>query len=144
MALLQKVGVAHLAGRKPRTFSGGEAQRVAVARALARSPKLVLLDEPFSALDPNTRRRLRAGIERIWLQTGKTILFVTHDIDEALILADRIVLLSNKPTRVLEEIRIFAPRPRDVAADPSLFAIKKRLQDLFRSLEPQPTEESSP
>jgi NitT/TauT family transport system ATP-binding protein len=144
--LLALVGLADSAAKYPLMLSGGERQRVAIARALAVDPSIVLLDEPFSALDPNTRRRLRAEIERIWLQTRKTILFVTHDIDEALILADRIVLLSNKPTRVLEEIRVAAPRPRaqaDLAADPSLAAIKQRLQDLFRSLEPQPTREST-
>ncbi|MBK7474433.1 MAG: ABC transporter ATP-binding protein [Betaproteobacteria bacterium] len=121
---------------------GGERQRVAIARALAVDPAIILFDEPFSALDPNTRRRLRAEIERIWLETKKTILFVTHDIDEALTLADRIVLLSNKPTRVLEDIRIAAPRPRNLNDDHALAAIKTRLQDLFRSLEPATTEDS--
>ena len=141
-ALLALVGLADAADKYPLMLSGGERQRVAIARALAVDPSIVLLDEPFSALDPNTRRRLRAEIERIWLDTKKTILFVTHDIDEALILADRIVLLSNKPTRVLQEIRVDAPRPRNVESDPSLRASRERLQDLFRSLEPESTEES--
>ncbi|MDA1118281.1 MAG: ABC transporter ATP-binding protein, partial [Proteobacteria bacterium] len=114
-----------------------ERQRVAIARALAVDPAIILMDEPFSALDPNTRRRLRAEIERIWQQTGKTIVFVTHDIDEALTLADRIVLMSNKPTRVLETIPVGAARPRDLKADPALRAARERLQDLFRSLEPE-------
>ena len=140
--LLALVGLSDSAAKYPLMLSGGERQRVAIARALAVDPAIILLDEPFSALDPNTRQRLRAEIERIWLETKKTILFVTHDIDEALVLADRIVLLSNKPTRVLEDIRVAAPRPRDLNADQDLRAIKARLQDLFRSLEPVTSEES--
>ena len=93
-------------------LSGGERQRVAIARALAVDPKIVLMDEPFSALDPNMRGRMRVEMERIWLETGKTVVFVTHDIDEALQLADRTVVLSNKPTRVLEIIELQTPRPR--------------------------------
>jgi len=141
--LLALVGLGDSAARYPLTLSGGERQRVAIARALAVDPSIVLLDEPFSALDPNTRRRLRAELERIWLETRKTVLFVTHDIDEALILADRIVLMSNKPTRVLEDIRVAAPRPRDLNGNQALRAIKEHLQDLFRSLEPATMEESS-
>ena len=139
--LLALVGLRDAAAKYPLMLSGGERQRVAIARALAVDPSIILLDEPFSALDPNTRRRLRGEIERIWLETKKTVLFVTHDIDESVTLADRIVLLSNKPTRVLEEIRVPAPRPRNlnVAADsnPQLAPIKAHLQDLFRSLEPE-------
>jgi len=141
--LLALVGLAESAAKYPLMLSGGERQRVAIARALAVDPSIVLLDEPFSALDPNARGRLRSEIERIWLETKKTVLFVTHDIDEALVLADRIVLLSNKPTRVIEDIRIDAPRPRNLESNPSLRAIKERLQHLFRSLEPAHTEEST-
>ena len=133
--LLALVGLSDAAAKYPLMLSGGERQRVAIARALAVDPSIVLMDEPFSALDPNTRRRLRSEIERIWLDTGKTILFVTHDIDEAVTLADRIVLLSNKPTRVLETIRVDAPRPRVLNTD-GIVAIRHHLQDLFRSLEP--------
>ena len=137
--LLAMVGLSEAAAKYPLMLSGGERQRVAIARALAVDPSIVLMDEPFSALDPNTRRRLRAEIERIWLETGKTILFVTHDIDEAVTLADRIVLLSNKPTHVLETICIDTPRPRVLESD-GLVAIRKHLQDLFRSLEPAEVE----
>ena len=141
LELLALVGLRDAAEKYPSMLSGGERQRVAIARALAVDPSIILLDEPFSALDPNTRHRLRAEIERIWLETGKTVLFVTHDIDEAVILADRIVLMSNKPTRVLETIRIDAPRPRnlnpaDSDPDPDLASVKSHLQQLFRSLEP--------
>ena len=134
--LLALVGLADSAGKYPSMLSGGERQRVAIARALAVEPSIVLMDEPFSALDPNTRRRLRAEIERIWQRTGRTVLFVTHDIDEALTLADRIVLLSNKPTRVLEIVAVDAPRPRRPADDPRLAALRDRLHTLFQSLEP--------
>ena len=134
--LLALVGLADAAAKYPLMLSGGERQRVAIARALAVDPEIILMDEPFSALDPNTRRRLRSEIERIWQATGKTIVFVTHDIDEALTLADRIVLMSNKPTRVLDTITVDAARPRDLKADVGLRAARDRLQQLFRSLEP--------
>ena len=135
--LLATVGLADAASKYPLMLSGGERQRVAIARALAVDPSIILMDEPFSALDPNTRRRLRAEIERIWQATGKTIVFVTHDIDEALTLAERIVLMSNKPTRVLDTITVNAARPRDLKNDAGLRAARDHLQQLFRSLEPE-------
>jgi len=134
-ALLELVGLGRDAEKYPLMLSGGERQRVAIARALAVDPKIVLMDEPFSALDPNTRRRMRVEIERIWQSTGKTIVLVTHDIDEALVLADRVVLLSNKPTHVLETIELPFARPRRVD-DPSLATLRTRLLTLFQSLEP--------
>jgi NitT/TauT family transport system ATP-binding protein len=110
--LLALVGLAHDAHKYPSMLSGGERQRVAIARALAVDPQIVLMDEPFSALDPNTRQRLRAEMERVWQTTGKTVVFVTHDVDEALQLADRIIVLSSKPTRVVDVLDVRAPRPR--------------------------------
>jgi NitT/TauT family transport system ATP-binding protein len=142
--LLALVGLANSAHKYPSMLSGGERQRVAIARALAVEPDIVLMDEPFSALDPNTRRRLRQEIERIWQQTGRTVLFVTHDIEEALVLADRIVLLSNKPTRVLEDIAIDAPRPRHPSTHPGLIALRERLTRRFASLEPTHLKEDDP
>jgi NitT/TauT family transport system ATP-binding protein len=115
-------------------LSGGERQRVAIARALSVEPKIVLMDEPFSALDPNMRSRMRVEMERIWLKTGKTVVFVTHDIEEALQLADRTVVLSNKPTRVLEIIELQKGRPRALA-DRDLDTRREKLVNLFRSLE---------
>jgi len=96
------------------------------------------MDEPFSALDLNTRRRLRAELVSIWQQTGKTVVFVTHDIEEALVLADRILLLSNKPTRVLETLAVTAPRPRDLAGSAELQRQRARLHELFTQLEAEP------
>jgi molybdate transport system ATP-binding protein len=108
MALLQKVGVAHLATRRPRTFSGGEAQRVAVARALARSPKLVLLDEPFSALDRDLRAQLIALVRSVVAELNVPIVHVTHSVGEARQLADQVIRIEKgkivaqgKPDEVL-------------------------------------------
>src|ERR1044071_5266293 len=135
--LLRLVGLGDDSHKYPSMLSGGERQRVAIARALAVDPKIVLMDEPFSALDPNMRLRMRSEMERIWLETGKTVVFVTHDIEESLQLADRIVVLSNKPTRVLEIIELQTPRPRALS-DPALDTHRQKLVKLFRSLE-QPT-----
>jgi len=133
--LLKMVGLADSGAKYPLMLSGGERQRVAIGRALAVEPSIMLLDEPFSALDPNTRRRLRSEIERIWQETGVTVVFVTHDIDEAITLADRVILMSNKPTRVLDTIAITEARPRDVNGNAALRALRHRLHDLFSSLE---------
>ena len=134
-ALLELVGLGRDMGKYPAMLSGGERQRVAIARALSVDPHVVLMDEPFSALDLNTRRRLRAEIISIWRETGKTVVFVTHDIDEALVLADRVLLLSDKPTRILETIEINESRPRDIDSAPSLKRQRIHLIGLFRQLE---------
>jgi NitT/TauT family transport system ATP-binding protein len=140
--LLRLVGLVGETLKYPSMLSGGERQRVAIARALAVDPKIVLMDEPFSALDPNMRARMRAEMERIWMQTGKTVVFVTHDIDEALQLADRIIVFSAKPTRVLETIEVSAPRPR-VIGGPDVEEIRTQLVKLFQSIEhPQFAQES--
>ena len=133
-ALLSLVGLAGDTHKFPAMLSGGERQRVAIARALAVDPKIVLMDEPFSALDPNMRARMRIEMERIWLETGKTVVFVTHDIDEALQLADRIVVLSNKPTRVLDIIELKTARPRPPGGR-AVDTHREELVKLFRSLE---------
>ena len=106
------VGLAETAGRWPHQLSGGQRQRVALARALAVDPEILLMDEPFSALAAATRESLQAELVRIRAATGKTILFVTHDIEEAIWLADRVVVLSGKPGRIVTEHRIDTPHPR--------------------------------
>jgi len=111
--LLDLVGLGRDRHKSPAMLSGGERQRVSIARALAVDPRIILMDEPFSALDVHTRRRMRMEIIDIWKKTRKTIVFVTHEIDEALDLADRIVVLSAKPTRMLETVVLKSPRPRD-------------------------------
>lgn len=140
--LLHLVGLAGDAGKYPSMLSGGERQRVAIARALAVDPKIILMDEPFSALDPNMRGRMRTEMERIWLETGKTVVFVTHDVDEALQLADRTVLLSNKPTRVLDILELRTPRPRTLD-DHDLDTHRQRVIKLFQSIEPTGNEKET-
>jgi len=135
---LALVGLAQDSGKYPRMLSGGEKQRVAIARALAVEPQIILMDEPFSALDPSTRQRMRDEIVAIWQQTGKTIVFVTHDVDEALTLADRILLLSKKPTRVIEQIILTTQRPRAPANDADFARRRADLIAMFAGLE-QPT-----
>jgi NitT/TauT family transport system ATP-binding protein len=116
-------------------LSGGERQRVALARALAVEPDIILMDEPLSALDINTRERLRDEVIRVWQSTGKTVIFVTHDLDEALYLADRVIILSDKPTRVLQCIELPRRRPRDLGRDPEIARIRGQMRDLFRGMQ---------
>jgi len=140
--LLNLVGLSADTGKYPSMLSGGERQRVSIARALAVDPQIVLMDEPFSALDPNMRGRMRSEMERIWLETGKTVVFVTHDIDEALQLADRTVVLSNKPTCVLEVLEFKTARPRGSSSH-ALDSQREKLVKLFRSLEASSAEKET-
>lgn len=142
--LLSLVGLASDMHKFPSMLSGGERQRVAIARALSVDPKIILMDEPFSALDLNTRQRLREEIISVWRTTGKTVVFVTHDIDEALVLADRVLLLSNKPTRLLETIEISEDRPRTIDTSEELRQHKAHLHALFRSLELETIDDTTP
>lgn len=135
LELLDLVGLSRDTAKYPRMLSGGERQRVSIARALAVDPDIVLMDEPFSALDPTTRARLRAEIISIWQKTSKTVLFVTHDVDEAVALADRILLLSNKPTVVREVVKIDAARPRLIDHDAELRALRDHLLHSFEQME---------
>jgi NitT/TauT family transport system ATP-binding protein len=130
--LLQMVGLGRDVNKFPAMLSGGERQRVAIARALAVDPSIILMDEPFSALDPDTRRRMRADLIQLWQETRKTIVFVTHDLDEALELADRIVLFSGKPTRILDVVDVGEPRPRTVSGSLSLRSAREHLLQLFK------------
>jgi ABC-type nitrate/sulfonate/bicarbonate transport system ATPase subunit len=112
MGYLRMVGLETHAKHYPGQMSGGQQQRVGIARALAISPKLMLMDEPFGALDALTRERLQGQLQQICLEQGLTVLFVTHSIDEAIYLSDRIVVMGTRPGRVLAEFRIALPKPR--------------------------------
>jgi NitT/TauT family transport system ATP-binding protein len=114
---MRVVGVEHLADRPAHLLSGGEQQRVAIARALAVQPDVLLMDEPLSALDVTTRRQLRAELVSLWRRTGLTIVFVTHDVDEAIAIGSRIVVFSPKPTRVLTDIQVDLPDERNPLSD---------------------------
>ncbi|MBP0577797.1 ABC transporter ATP-binding protein [Labrys sp. LIt4] len=111
--VLARVGLEGQGERWPKELSGGMAQRVAIARTLAARPSILLLDEPFSALDALTRASLQDHVARLWLEDRQTLLLVTHDIEEALLLADRIIVLAPRPGRIEEMVTVDLPRPRD-------------------------------
>jgi NitT/TauT family transport system ATP-binding protein len=115
-SLLELVHLASFAERRPHELSGGMRQRVAVARALAQHADILLMDEPFGSLDAMTRDLLHDELERIWQETGITIVFVTHDVREAVRLGDRILVLTSRPGRVASEVRVNLPRPRNIAS----------------------------
>jgi NitT/TauT family transport system ATP-binding protein len=106
-------------------------QRVAIARALAADPALLLMDEPFGAVDAQTREMLQTELLEIWEQTGKTVLFVTHDVEEAIKLADRIVVMAKEPGRVDQTVEVDLPRPRS-RSDPDFGGYYERVLDLIR------------
>ena len=126
-AMLTLVGLADLASRWPHQLSGGQRQRVSLARALTVEPEVLLMDEPFSALDSFTRENLQDELLRIRAATGRTVLFVTHDIDEAVYLADRVVVLNGRPAGIGAEVRIDLPQPRR-RRDPALAEIARQLR----------------
>lgn len=134
--LLERVGLQRFARVYPHQLSEGMRQRVAIARALAVDPDLLLMDEPFGALDEQTRLRLQEELLRIWENTGKTVLFVTHSIDEALVLADRIVVMSAQPGRIKANLAVPFARPRSLTAvrsDPRFAPIFSEIWDLLRN-----------
>ena len=128
--LLKAVGLGDFATKYPHHLSGGMKQRVSIARALAVEPVLLLMDEPFGALDAQTRYVMQQELLRIWSAYRKTVLFVTHSIDEALYLGDRVVIMTARPGRIKEDVLITQERPRDIAGA-EFGALRKRAMDLL-------------
>ncbi|HWK87974.1 MAG TPA: ABC transporter ATP-binding protein [Xanthobacteraceae bacterium] len=136
--VLQRVGLADHAKSWPRELSGGQAQRVAIARALAPRPKVLLLDEPFSALDAFTRASLQEHLLDLWEAFRPTLLLVTHDVEEAVFLADRVLVMRPKPGRFVAEIDLALARPRDRYGEALDLAKRRVLKALDHSLQAQP------
>jgi NitT/TauT family transport system ATP-binding protein len=139
---IQLVGLSKFAESYPHQLSGGMKQRVAIARALAPNPRVLLMDEPFGALDAQTRAAMQAHLLEIWRNVDVTILFITHDLDEAVFLADRIVVLKANPGEIQEIIEVPVPRPRSLAqvSSPEFLATRRRLEDLIHPPVTVPTE----
>ena len=131
---IQMVGLAGFEHAYPKELSGGMMQRVAIARALANDPEVLLMDEPFGALDAQTRVFMQELLLDIWQKTPKTILFVTHDIDEALFLGDRVYVMTARPGRFREEVRLDLPRPRtlEITMSPAFVEAKRRVLGIIR------------
>jgi len=128
---LDMVGLSHSIHKKPSELSGGMRQRVSIARAFATSPKLLLLDEPFGALDALTRGVIQDELIKIWSETQQTVFMITHDVDEAILLSDRILLMTNGPkAQIAESVKIDIPRPRNranIIDDPAYYEVRNHL-----------------
>lgn len=136
MTLLSLFGIADYAERFPWELSGGMRQRAAICRALLDDPELVLMDEPFGALDAMTRDQLNVELQRIWLDTRKTVMFITHSISEAVFLSDRVAVMSRNPGRIIETFTIDLPRPRRLAIreTPEFARYLSQIRGVFMSL----------
>lgn len=134
LELFERLGIAHATDRYPKQLSGGMRQRVAIARALIHDPSVLMMDEPFGALDAITRTQIRHDLEVLWMETGKTVLFITHSLEEAIGLSDRVLVMSPTPGRIVDEIRIELPRPRPshLGDYPSFNAYAERIHEVFR------------
>jgi NitT/TauT family transport system ATP-binding protein len=132
---LSLVGLEKDIHKYPGVLSGGERQRVSLARALSVDPQVILMDEPFAALDINTRERMCRQIIEVWQKTAGTIVFVTHDLNESLFLADRIIIFSSKPTKILKTIDLTdVSRPRDFEGDQRILEIRDEVRSLFKEV----------
>ena len=132
---LELVGLKGFERYYPHQISGGMQQRVGIARALSKKPDILLMDEPFGAVDAQTREQLQEELLKIWSRTDTTVVFVTHSIDEALYLSDRVVVMQARPGRIKEEVSVDLPRPRwegDVKADPRFAQLRSQLRESLR------------
>jgi NitT/TauT family transport system ATP-binding protein len=131
---LAEVGLESFADAYPKQLSGGMMQRVALARAMANDPQILLMDEPFGALDSQTRVMMQQLLLHVWEHEHKTVLFVTHDIDEALLLGDRLYVMTARPGRIKERLHVTLPRPRPVemTMSPEFLALKQRVLVLLQ------------
>ena len=129
------VGLKKFGSRYPAELSGGMQQRVGIARALANYPSVLLMDEPFGALDAQTRLMMQESLLEIWQKFGTTVVFVTHDVDEAVFLADRVLVMSAAPGRIIEDVKIDLPRPRktDLTSTPQYIAARQFCLDTIKS-----------
>jgi NitT/TauT family transport system ATP-binding protein len=132
---LDMVGLSRFANRYPAELSGGMQQRVGIARALANYPRVLLMDEPFGALDAQTRVMMQENLLKIWSEFGITVLFVTHDIEEAIFLADRVLVMSASPGRIIADLPVELARPRlsDTAAEPAFIELKRKCMAQIRA-----------
>jgi NitT/TauT family transport system ATP-binding protein len=134
--LLTLIGLQGFEHRRPWELSGGQRQRVAICRALIQDPRLLLMDEPFGALDALTRDDLNLELQRLWLKSKKTVLFITHSIGEAVLLSDRVVVMAANPGRIIETVVIDMPRPRtlDSRETPEFGGYAKHIRKRFEAL----------
>lgn len=132
---LELVGLKKFGNRYPAELSGGMQQRVGIARALANYPSVLLMDEPFGALDAQTRLMMQESLLDIWKKFGTTVVFVTHDVDEAVFLADRVLIMSASPGRIIEDVKIDLPRPRttDLASAPDYIKARQFCLDTIKA-----------
>jgi NitT/TauT family transport system ATP-binding protein len=134
--LLAMAGLADFGDRYPYELSGGMQQRAGICRALARDPRILLMDEPFGALDALTRERMNMELQRIWQVSGKTVMLITHSISESIFLADRVVVMSARPGRVLKELTVPIPRPRSfdtIVSNPAYPKLASEIRGLLNA-----------
>jgi NitT/TauT family transport system ATP-binding protein len=134
-AFLEMIGLSKYADSYPKELSGGMQQRVGIARALANYPSVLLMDEPFGALDSQTRAMMQENLVSIWREFGTTVLFVTHDVDEAVFLADRVLIMSAGPGEIIKEVKVPLPRPRgpETIASAEFVTLRATCLDVIRT-----------
>jgi NitT/TauT family transport system ATP-binding protein len=144
---LAMVGLEGFEDHYPHELSGGMQQRVGVARVLANEPRLMLMDEPFASVDAQTRMTLQEEVTRIWGEGGSTILFITHDVEEAVFLSDRVIVLSSRPSEVKEEVSVDIDRPRawgDLIQEPRFRELTHYIVDLLKDEQSEHAEQRAP